>query len=148
MIDGPATIRESGAIMLYLTEKFPQAGLGVAPGHPDRGRFLSWMFYYGSVLEPVVMFERLEIAHPRLHDTYRGMHEMLSAIGRALETRPYLATDRFTAADLLISSTFAWFPDALPEVPAIQDWNARCQARPALARTRERDAAAMTRFAA
>ncbi|MEY3309102.1 MAG: hypothetical protein RLZZ413_3140, partial [Pseudomonadota bacterium] len=35
---------------------------------------------------------------------------------------------------------YAWFGTMTPDVPAIQDWVARCQARPAATRTRESDA--------
>jgi glutathione S-transferase len=148
LIDGPAMIRESTAIILYLTEKFPEAGLGVAPGHPDRGRYLSWLSYYGSVVEPVVICERFEISHPVLQDNYRGLAEVLASFAKALENGPYLMGARYTAVDLLMSSTFAWYPDALPELPAMQDWHARCQSRPSIARTAARDAAAMAKFAA
>lgn len=148
LIDGPAMIRETTAIMLYLTERFPEAGLGVPAGHLDRGRYLSWLSYYGSVVEPVVIFDRFEIEHPFLRDSYRGLHEVIASLARALENGPYLLGERFTAADLLISSTFAWYPAGLPDLPAIQDWHARCQARPSVARTMARDAAAMAARAA
>ncbi|WP_127902137.1 glutathione S-transferase family protein [Solirhodobacter olei] len=148
LVDGPALIRESTAILLYLTEKFPEAKLGAAPGTAERGRFLSWIAYYGSVVEPVVIFDRMEITHPFLRDSYRGMHEVLESFARALDAGPYLLGERFTAVDLLMSSTFAWYPDGLPDLKSIQDWHARCQARPAVARTVARDRAAMEAMAA
>lgn len=148
LVDGPALIRETPAIILYLTEKFPEAKLGVGPGHPDRGRYLSWIAYYGSVVEPVVIFDRMEIDHPFLRDSYRGMHEVLESFARALDRGPYLMGDRYTAVDLLMSNTFAWYPDGLPDLPAIQDWHARCQARPSVARTVARDREAMAALAA
>lgn len=148
LVDGATMIRETTAIILYLTEMFPEAGLGVAPGHPDRGRYLSWIAYYGSVVEPVVIFDRMEIEHPFLRESYRGMHEVIESFAKALNRAPWLMGDRFTAADLLMSSTFAWYPAGLPELPAIQDWHARCQARPAVARTMARDQAAFEKLKA
>lgn len=148
LIDGPAMIRETPAIILHLTEKFPEAGLGVAPGHPDRGRYLSWICYYGSVVEPVVIFDRMGIEHPFLQESYRGMHEVIASFAKALENGPYLMGDRYTAVDLLMSSTFAWHPDGMPDLPAMKDWFARCQARPAIARTLAHDQAAMAALAA
>lgn len=146
LIDGPAMIRETTAIILYLTEKFPKAELGVDPGHPDRGRFLSWICYYGSVVEPVVIFDRMEIAHPFLNESYRGLAEVIRSFATALDAGPWLLGDRFTAVDLLMASTFAWYPDGLPDLPAVKDWFARCQARPAGARTRARDQEAYSRL--
>ena len=53
LIHDREAIRERNAIMLYLTELFPDAGLGVQAGEPGRGAFLSWLAYYGNVMEPV-----------------------------------------------------------------------------------------------
>ena len=41
-----------------------------------------------------------------------------------------------------------WFPGATPDDPLIHDWIARCQARPAVARVREADAARMAQLVA
>lgn len=148
LTDGPAMIRETPAIILYLTEKFPEAGLGVRPGHADRGRYLSWLSYYGSVVEPVVIFDRMGIEHPFLQESYRGMHEVIDSFAKALEKGPYLMGESYSAVDLLMSSTFAWYPDGLPEIASIQDWQVRCQSRPSVARTVARDQATMARLAA
>lgn len=136
--DGVA-IRERNAIMLYLTEIFPSAGLGVPPGDPARGAFLAWMAYYGNVMEPVYIGQFVGIDHPIYQATFRGMAEVMNALQSALECGPYLIGDRFTAADLLISSVFVFAPDSVPDVPVIRDWIARCQARPSVARMRAHD---------
>lgn len=39
------TITESAAILIWLTERFPEAGLAPAPGDPRRGQFLRWMSF-------------------------------------------------------------------------------------------------------
>jgi len=39
------TITESAAILLWLTERFPEAGLAPPPGDPRRGQFLRWMSF-------------------------------------------------------------------------------------------------------
>jgi glutathione S-transferase len=46
---------ESPAIALYLTDKFTKNRLGPLVGEPGRGPYLSWLCYYGSVLEPAFM---------------------------------------------------------------------------------------------
>lgn len=140
--DGTA-IRERTAIMLHLTELFPDAGLGVAPGSPMRGAFLSWLAYYGNVMEPAFIGQFAAITHPAYHATFRGMAEVIATLTAALERAPWLVGDRYTAADLLISGVFAWAPDAVPDVPAIRDWIARCQARPSVARMMAHDARLM-----
>ena len=99
------------------------------------------------VVEPVLIFERAGLDHAWLHGTFRGLAEVVDSLSKALADRPYLMGDRYTAVDLLLSSPFAWFPDAMPDVKSIQDWGARCQARPSIARTKARDEAAMAAFA-
>src|SRR6185437_14989104 len=44
--DGETTVFESAAVALYLTDKFPQAGIGPAINDPKRGAYLSWLAYY------------------------------------------------------------------------------------------------------
>ena len=54
LLDDGVLITESSAIALYLTDKFPEAGLGPVIGDPLRGPYLSWLAYYAGVLEPAV----------------------------------------------------------------------------------------------
>lgn len=143
LVDGQAMIRESPAIILYLLERFPGTGLGIEPGAARRGEFLSWIAYYGSVFEPVVMLTRRGIDDPFLRDNYRGLPEAFAAFRRALDQTPWLAGDRYTAADLLLSSAFGWWPEGRPDDPVIGDWIDRCLARPSLARTMARDQPAL-----
>ena len=127
-------IWESSAIMLYLTELFSEAGLGRPIGHPEWGPFLSWLAWYGDVMEPVMVFKLSGLSHPGLDATFRGEAEMTARLAVQLSRTPYILGDSFSAADLLLGSTFVWLPDATPDVPAITDWMARCEARPSAAR--------------
>lgn len=136
-------ITESAAIILYLTALFPGSGLAPKPGDPRRGEYLSWLFWYGNVMEPVLIFDAAGLSHPYLSATFRGVPEVTARIAKALEHQPYLLGQDYSAADLLVHSPYAWFTDATPDIPAIRDWVARCQAREAVARTRASDAAAM-----
>ncbi len=85
--DGTA-IRERNAIMLYLTELFPEAGLGIPPGHPQRGAFLSWLAYYGNVMEPVFLGLFAGITAPAYHSVFRGPAEVTAALSAALTRAP------------------------------------------------------------
>lgn len=64
-------IRESNAIILYLTDLF-DSPLGVSVGDPRRGSYLSWLAYYGNVVEPVLFCNFAGIDHPALQATFRG----------------------------------------------------------------------------
>lgn len=138
LVDGTDTVRERGAIVLYLTDQYPEAGLGPIEGSPQRGEYLSWLFYYQGVMEPVFILHAAGLSHPMVSASLRDMEAMLARLSEALETRPYLLGERYSAADLLCSSPFQWFSDLLPDNPRIRDWVARCADRPAAKRTLER----------
>ena len=148
LIHDGAVIRESGAIIQYLTDLFPDAGLGRPVGHAQRGEYISWLYWYGAVMEPVLVCDALGLSQPSLARTFRGVAELTAKLSAALQTRPYLLGDNYSAADLLVHSPYAWFKDATPNDPAIRDWVARCMARPSVARTQVSDAALMAQVAA
>ena len=133
-------IWESPAIVLYLTDLFPAAGLGPLPGEPGRGTYLSWLAWYGDVLEPVAHFRFLALDHPGLAATFRGYDEAMARLCTALAGQPYLAGDRYSGADLLIASTFLWLPDLAPDDAGFRAWLARCGDRPSARRTADYEA--------
>ena len=65
--DEDETIRESAAIMMYLDELYGQP-LSPKIGAPGRGSYLSWMCYYGGVLEPALVAQGAEVNHPDSYD--------------------------------------------------------------------------------
>ena len=137
--DGEDRVHERGAIVAYLTDKFPEAGLGRPVGHPQRGAFLSWLFYYQGVMEPVLVLDWAKINHPALHATFRDLDAVVARLSEALDGQPYLLGEAYSAADLLLSSPFQWLPDAMPQQPSIQAWVKRCADRPALKVITERE---------
>lgn len=139
LTEGDDHVRERGAIVAYLTDMFPEAGLGRPVGHPQRGAFLSWLFYYQGVMEPVLVLDWARIEHPILQATFRDLDTVLSRLSEALAGRPYLLGDDYSAADLLLSSPFQWLPDAIPAQPAVRAWIRRCADRPAQKAVAERD---------
>lgn len=140
--DGVA-IWESPAILLHLTDLFPQGNMGVPPGHPQRGAYVSWLVWYGSVVEPVMLLAHLGMVHPALQATFRDMTAVTARLSGALSRGPWLMGDGYTAADLLLASPFLWFPDALPDDPAIKDWVARCANQPGTLAAAQMDQASM-----
>ena len=140
LIHNGAEIRESTAIALYLTELFPEAGLGRPIGHPERGPLLSWLAWYGDVLEPLVVMDFAGVDSPLVHTTWRGMAEAHTRIDEALaDGREFLLKGGYSIADLIVSSTFAWAPAVAPKSETAKAWLARCQARPAVQSVWERE---------
>ncbi|MDF1854536.1 glutathione S-transferase family protein [Pseudooceanicola sp.] len=132
---------ELNAIALYLTEVFPQTGLGYAPGDPLRGPYLSWLAWYGNVLEPVLHFHFFQIDSPQLARTFRDFPTAMARIEAQLAQTPWLIGDRYSAADLLVVQIFLRFPALMPETGPVPDWVARCAGRPAAKRIAKEEAA-------
>lgn len=129
LTDGDEAVRERGAIMLYLTDRYPDAGLGPLPGEAARGTYLSWLFYYQGIIEPLLILEWAGVSHPAVTAGLRDVATMIERLAESLRRGPWLLGDRFSAADLLCSSPFLWFTDMLPDEPVIRDWVARCAER-------------------
>ena len=140
-------ITERGAIMLHLTTLFPEAGLAPPVGSQKWGEYLTWLSWYQGVLEPVLVIGALGLDHPGIPRTFRGHAEAAARIRTALQKGLWLLGDTFSAADLLVHSPYAWFGNITPDDALIQDWVARCMARPARLRVLAADAAAMKQAA-
>lgn len=134
-------ITESIAIVIYLCDLFPKAGLAPAVDDPARGPYLSWLAYYAGVIEPVVHFQFFDLTgHEGLARTYRGRSEMDERILGALSMSDYIAGDRFTGADVIIASFGLFLRDMLPAGKLVDSYLERCAARPALAAANAKDA--------
>ncbi len=134
LVDGDEHLRERGAIMLYLTDKFPEAGLAPKVGEPGRGAYLTWLSYYQGIMEPVFIMTMLNQVTPESAKAYGSFDDMIAALDSALQKGPYLLGDKFSAADLLCSSPFHWMSHMIPNNPRIQDWVKRCGERPSVAK--------------
>ena len=122
LVDGDDHVRERGAIIAWLTDRFPESGLGRPVGHPQRGAFLSWLFYYQGVIEPVLLLHYLKIDHPALQATLRDYDAMIRRIEEAVADAPFLLGQDFSAADLLCASPFVFFGDLMPVTPPVRAW--------------------------
>lgn len=129
IVDGDTVIAESVAIVLYLTDTFPAAGLGPLPGDPHRGDYLTWLAWYAAAMEPA-MFAQFgdELGNPMKK---RGYEAVVRRIESALANGPYMMGNSFTGADLLVASALAFGRHAFPESAAIDAYLQRCKARPA-----------------
>ncbi|WP_300440924.1 glutathione S-transferase family protein [uncultured Mameliella sp.] len=141
LTDGADHVRERSALMTYLTDRFPESGLGRPVGHPQRGAFLSWLFYYQGVMEPLLVLDWAKVDHPIVQATFRDMNTVVARLAEALDGQPYLLGDTYSAVDLLLSSPFQWLPEAAPKDPVVKAWIDRCADRPAMKAVADRESA-------
>lgn len=136
LLDDGVLITESAAIALYLTDKFPANGLGPRVGDPLRGPYLGWLAYYAGVLEPGVVNLWKQRQDDEDKATYQALDDRLRT---TLEKSPWLLGDDFSAADMLFISLLQFARQMLPPHAVYDDWLARANARPALARALAKD---------
>ncbi|HZD25051.1 MAG TPA: glutathione S-transferase family protein [Alphaproteobacteria bacterium] len=134
-------IFESAAICTYLADLFPDKGLAPAIGEPARGPYLSLLAYYAGVLEPAFVSQFLQVEVPRGTAGWVAAGEAMDYLRGRLADQPYIAGQRFSAADTLYAGTFALFLGGpmLPETPELAAYVKRCTERPAFARAQEKD---------
>lgn len=141
LLDGDKLITESAAICLYLTDMAPEAGIAPKPGDPLRGEYLSWLFYYAGVVEPVMTAQYGGFGdNPAFIRTFRGRAEMDARMIKALEHHAFLLGPNFTGVDILFSSMGMWAREMLPAGALVDSYIAACMARPALTRSYHKDA--------
>jgi glutathione S-transferase len=143
LIDGATVVFEQSAVALYVADKYPQANLGPRIGDAARGSFLTLLSYYSGVVEPSFTSKFLRVAVPRGSAGWVESDEVMDFINGRLASHPYIAGERFTAADVLYASAFALFMNSPllegKKTQRLQDYVARCVSRPARARASEKD---------
>ena len=125
---------ESPAIALYLTDKFTARHLGPLNGDAQRGPYLSWLAYYGGVLEPAFISKFMKVEVPRGTAGWVALEEVLPAVMQRLSPGPYVLGEHFSALDVLYGTAFAQLAQLLPKSPLIEEYVQRVVTRPAYTR--------------
>lgn len=147
-IDG-IDLFESGAILEYLAETRPDAGLGVPQGAAARPRFLQLIHFAETQAS---LIEQLNMSHVFLRDpamasptviklNTRRLQATLAALADLLGTRDYLLEQGFSAADVMMGfNLFAapYYVD-LSAYPTLLAYRERLEARPAFQAARAKD---------
>jgi glutathione S-transferase len=139
LVHDGALITESTAIALYLTDLYPERRLGPSQGEPNRGAYLSWLAYYAGEIEPAFA-AKLSGQTDKDPFAAKAYDRVIARVYSALKADAFLLGDSFGAADVLVSSIFAWFRDVVPPCAELDGWLERLAARPAAKRALRKDA--------
>lgn len=145
--DDGAGFGETAAILLYIADKFPQAKLAPLPSDPNRGRFLQWLMYPATTIEPAMM-EKRRGAEPMTTAAGWGDYDRaMAALEGAMTPGQWLFGQQFTAADLYVASSlgFGMMFGMIDKRPAFVEYHGRASARPAYKRARDIEAAEMAK---
>jgi glutathione S-transferase len=143
LVHDGVVLTERAAIILHLTNLFPDTGMAPKLGTPEWGAFATWMAWYQGVLEPAFIMEGAGLSHPWMTAAIRDHKTAAARLRTALEKAPWIMGEAFSAADILLHGPYAWFPEGTPDDPLIRDWVERCKARPASRKVRAEDAKRM-----
>ncbi len=136
-IDG-RSLWETGAIAEYLCERFPEAGLGRAPGHGERADWLIWVHFAETISQHAAALTQQHVA--LREDWMRSPTVMkleAARVGKcfdAIEARldnDWLLAD-FSAADICVAQATAMARHfhKVGDRPKMAAWLDRCTARP------------------
>jgi GST-like protein len=149
LVDAGYPVFESGAILIYLAEKF---GRFLAPTGTDRYETLKWLFAQTSNVGPIFgQFNHFRLmkegSQPYAVDRYRAITvRLLNILDERLAAHRYLAGDAYTIADI---ATYHWagyveqYAMDWDDFPNLARWYGEIAARPAV----QRELEARLRFA-
>ncbi|MCB9643782.1 MAG: glutathione S-transferase family protein [Myxococcales bacterium] len=115
LVDGDLVLTESGAIVHYIGERFPQAKLIPEDPH-QRAQYFRWCFFaIGELEQPLWTLAKHQFAIPEKHRVpaiaptaqweFKVAAKVLSS---GLGDKPYIAGESFSGADILIGHTLSW----------------------------------------
>ena len=157
--DGEARMAETGAIIEYLLEAYPAAGLRPAAGSAAARRFTYWLHYAeGSAMTPLLLKLIFTVLPKRVPFLARGVAKGISRAMSANMIDPQIAAhtamweaelgksewfagDVFSAADIMMSFPLEAAGSRVPygaDKPKLKAFLQKIHARPAYQRALER----------
>jgi glutathione S-transferase len=104
-LDDGSILTENAAVLQYLADAAPNAGLLPAPGRPERYRVLEWLNYVGTEIHKAcyaTMFT--PDSPPEAKAWARGaLDKKLAYVASQLAGRSFAVGDRFTIADAYLA---------------------------------------------
>jgi glutathione S-transferase len=134
-------VAETGAIVIYIAEK---AGMLIPDDLKGRSLVTQWCFTALSTIEPTLL--QIQVIDGGGEEATGALRrpalvvqakEKLSVLEKQMSGRRYLAGHDFSVADIMMTTILREIrkTDLIGQFPALNDYFARCQARPAWLRT-------------
>jgi glutathione S-transferase len=136
VLENGERLTESAAVLQYIADVKPEAGLAPRFGDPDRYRLQEWLSFIGAEIHKAFLFPTFwykddgSLAKPRARIT-----QTLSVPSAHLADREFLVGDRFTVADAHLAWALLLLRPAgvdIAQWPSLSAYLARMQARPAV----------------
>ncbi|MBW7974693.1 glutathione binding-like protein [Bradyrhizobium sp. BR 10289] len=134
VLENGERLTESAAVLQYIADLKPDAGLAPRPGDPDRYRLQEWLSFVGSEIHKAFLFptfwykDDASLAKPRAR-----IGRTLSVPAAHLADRKFLVGDSFTVADAHLTWALLLLGAAgvdIAQWPSLAAYLQRMQARP------------------
>ena len=136
VLENGERLTESAAVLQYIADARPEAGLAPRFGDPDRYRLQEWLSFIGAEIHKAFLFPTFwykddgSLAKPRAR-----IAQTLSVPSAHLAQREFLVGNRFTVADAHLTWTLLLLRPAgidISQWPSLAAYLGRMQARPAV----------------
>ncbi len=122
IVDGDFQLWESGAILLYLADKY-----GKVTSSPEkRAELAQWVLFANATLGPGIFAEA---------NREREMPLLMTALNEIFERQPFLLGNEFTVADVAVGSILSYIPVLLKldlsSYPGVLNYMKQVSERPA-----------------
>jgi len=136
ILENGERLTESAAVLQYIADVKPEAGLAPHFGDPDRYRLQEWLSFIGAEIHKAFLFPTFwykddgSLAKPRAR-----IAQTLSVPSAHLANRDFLVADRFTVADAHLTWALLLLRPAgvdIAQWPSLSAYLDRMRARPAV----------------
>ncbi|MEM9029302.1 MAG: glutathione S-transferase family protein [Pseudomonadota bacterium] len=137
-------VTECGAIIAYLADAFPDAGLAPAVTDPKRGIYYRWLFFSAGCIDPAATNKSMGFVVPDdklAMSGYGSVDNVVDALDGWFSKNDFVLGDTFSAADIYVGAQINWLTEfkVLEKRPSFEAYVARILARPSAARAKEID---------
>jgi len=126
IVDGELKLWESGAILLYLAEKYSKG----SPSLETKAIFYQWILFANSTLATGIFIET---------NREKEMPRLLGPLNDIFSQQPFLLGDQFTVADVAVGSILSYIPIMLKldlsDYPEVLNYMHNISLRPAFQNT-------------
>jgi glutathione S-transferase len=126
IVDGDLKVWESGAILLYLADKYSQP----TPTPEERALYAQWSLFANATLGPGIFTEI---------NREREMPRIMTVLNDIFEKQSFLIGNKFSVADVAVGSYLSYIPILLKldisAYPAVINYMKQMSQRPAFQKT-------------
>ncbi len=116
LLDGDQIVYESAAIVMYLADRHPEAGLAPAPGSKERGAYYQWLTWLTNTLQDTYVsyfgasrYAASESAQAEVKAmAEQRLQPLFAILDQALASGPYLLGTKCSAPDIYLTMLARW----------------------------------------